>query len=319
MNASGWVGYGRETPLSQTMSPHFSLICKSIFGIILLLGFVFLFGYPAFIKYRESGVFIKISTDPKDRSTIHAIPAPAITFCASDKDSPFSKGWKNASLEYLDLINVECDQPESLEEAVSCISNRTYNFNETITFAQQGATYAKLISDSQFWKSDVTAMPVGKCHTLDYPEHLGSRLETNTLWFNLNSELSYDVIIHDPTFYIVTLSPSAIPQIRIKKKPLKEARNFDMVYITVTKHIKLNRPEFPCNDSENYNFKRCVKESVSRKIGCRMEWDADSDRSWPVCTSMDQLRSAGLNKYLELSNISFSSGNMRKYTCCCLK
>ena len=150
---------------------------------------------------------------------IQEVPAPAITFCASDTNSPIAKDWKNAT------------------------------------------------ADS-----------------------VGSRLETNILWFNLNPKLSYDVVIHDPKFYIYSLTPSAVPQIKIKKKPLKEARNFDLIYITMTKHIKINRSEFPCNDSEDYNFKRCVKESVAEKIGCRMDWDLDSDQSWPVCTSTDQLR-----------------------------
>ena len=263
-----------------------------VFIVVLLTGFIILFGYPALTKYIESGVFIQISTEPKDRTMIQEIPAPAITFCASDTNSPVSKGWKNATADYIDIINVECGQPETIDEAVSCINNRTYSFEESIPMALRGVQVSKILTDKEFWNPDVTAMQAGKCQTLNYTEPVGSRLETNILWFNLNPELSYDVVIHDQKFYIYSLSPSAVPQIKIKKKPLKEARNFDLIYITMTKHIKINRPEFPCDNSEDYNFKKCVKESVAEKIGCRMEWDLDSDQSWPICTSMDQLRLA---------------------------
>ena len=190
----------------------------------------------------------------------------------------------------MDIVNIECNEPQSLDEAISCIKNRTYSFEETIPYAQRGAHVSKLMTDSDFWKSDITAMQAGRCHTLNYPEPVGARLETNILFFSLNPELSYDVVIHDPTFYLYSLTPSAVPQIKIKKKPSDEVRGFDLIYITVTENIKINRPEFPCKESEDYQFTSCVKESVSKKIGCRMEWDEDSARSWPVCTTMDQLR-----------------------------
>ena len=108
--------------------------------------------------------------------------------------------------------------------------------------------------------------------------------------FPLNESLMYNVFIHDPTFYLHSLTPSAVPQIKIKKKPSHETRNFDLIYITMTQHIKINRPGFPCNESQDYQFRTCVKQSVSHKIGCRMEWDDDSDTTWPLCTSIEQLR-----------------------------
>ena len=272
------------------MNTNSILACRVVFVVVLLLGFSLLFGYPAFTKFLESAVFIQISTDPPDRGTIKPVTTPAITFCPSHKNSPLAKGWKNASDGYMDIINIECKQPKSLDEAISCMKNRTYSFTETILHASRGATISKPLVEQKFWRSDITAMQAGQCHTLNYPEPVGSRLETNILFFLLNPELSYDVVIHDPVVYLHSLTPSAVPQIKIKKKPSEEARNFDLIYITMTKHIKINRPGFPCNESENYKFRTCVKESVSKKIGCRMEWDVDSEQGWPLCTTMEQLR-----------------------------
>ena len=265
------------------------LVCRVVFVIALLLGFILMFGYPALTKYLDSAVFIQVSTDPLDRSTIKQVETPAITFCPSHKDSPLAKGWKNATDDYLDVINVECG-PKTLAEAIACIHKKTFSFNETIPHAMRGTTVDKPLAGPEFWHSDVTTITAGQCHTLNYSELVGSRLDTNILFFSLNPELSYDVMIHDPAFYLHSLTPSAVPQVKIKKKPSEEARNFDLIYITMTKHIKINRPEFPCNESAEYQFRTCVKESVSRRIGCRMEWDQDSDQAWALCTTLAQLR-----------------------------
>ena len=76
---------------------------------------------------------------------------------------------------------------------------------------------------------------------------MGSHLDTFLMMVDLNTNLTYDIFIHDPSYYLTTLSPSAFPHIRIKRRarqPLDQSRNFDLLYVTETKHKKLNRQEF---------------------------------------------------------------------------
>ena len=137
---------------------------------------------------------------------------------------------------------------------------------------------------------------------------MGSHLDTFLMMLDLNTNLTYDIFIHDPSYYLTTLSPSAFPHIRIKRRarqPLDQSRNFDLLYVTETKHKKLNRQEFRlehlfclylrhdycfrCEEEQSYNFRSCVKRSVIDRLGCRMEWDEEiSDAQ--LCQNLDKLR-----------------------------
>ena len=125
------------------------------------------------------------------------------------------------------------------------------------------------------------------------------------MMFDLNTNLTYDIFIHDPSYYLTTLSPSAFPHIRIKRRALDKSLNFDLLYVTKTKHKKLNRKEFRlehlfglflrheycfrCEEEQSYNFRYCVKGSVIDRVGCRMEWDEEiSDAQ--LCQNLDKLR-----------------------------
>ena len=58
-------------------------LVQLIFTVILLILFVIAFGEPAIRKYMTNEVFLKIATEPKDRSKIEKIHLPALTFCGS--------------------------------------------------------------------------------------------------------------------------------------------------------------------------------------------------------------------------------------------
>ena len=113
------------------------------------------------------------------------------------------------------------------------------------------------------------------------------------MWFTFEPGLTYDVFIHDPKYYLATLNPAAYPHIRLKRKPtlpINESRNFDLLYVRETKHVKLNRAEYPCQEGEEYDFRRCVKRSVYTKVGCKMEWDGQNFPEFSLCTDIQQLK-----------------------------
>ena len=66
----------------------------------------------------------------------------------------------------------------------------------------------------------------------------------------------------------------------------------DSVYhrIALTEVEELDVPEDPCNTDPDYNFDACIKESLSRQVGCRTRWDQWSDKDILPCSTMEQFR-----------------------------
>ena len=70
---------------------------------------------------------------------------------------------------------------------------------------------------------------------------------------------------------------------------LEPADGFRMVYIQGINHVRLNQPNRPCKDSQEYSFTACLKNSLSRKLGCRLSWDSWSNMKIPKCTEKDEV------------------------------
>ena len=98
---------------------------------------------------------------------------------------------------------------------------------------------------------------------------------------------NYSLFIHDPNFYVLTLNPETIPRILLTM----EDRNSQMIYLKTTYHQMMDKPEQPCEPSESYSFTACIKNSISKKIGCRLEWDSWSSSDIQLCTTVEQLKS----------------------------
>jgi hypothetical protein len=110
--------------------------------------------------------------------------------------------------------------------------------------------------------------------------------------FALNPQLKYYVYIHDPTFFIQAYEPLPTPGVLFL---LAEGLFLHSRYISVTKHRKRNEKTNPCNENPNYDFQLCVRNSLTRKVGCRMPWDLRSSPNIPLCSGIDQA-----NKFQEV-------------------
>jgi hypothetical protein len=128
----------------------------------------------------------------------------------------------------------------------------------------------------------------------------------------LNKNLYYYIWIHDPHFFIQSLNPDAIPQIQLTLNSFERV----VLYIRPVYHHMMDKPEQRCESSESYSFTACIKNSISRRIGCRLEWDRWSSKAFQVCTKIDQIKMFEkeyfhITEYLEQSEIV-------KYTECLL-
>jgi len=143
------------------------IFVRMFFTLVLLVLFIVFFGYPAILKVSQNEVFIKPSTEPKERTNIVNIPLPAVTLCGSDVSSMISQGWKEASLDYQDLVFNQCGNNNSnieSEEIYQCIYNKTYSLEEIQVGLFLGAaiTAAKVLKDPSIWKMDLSATYFGR-------------------------------------------------------------------------------------------------------------------------------------------------------------
>ena len=60
--------------------------------------------------------------------------------------------------------------------------------------------------------------------------------------------------------------------------------------ITLTKQKKLNLQRSPCNEDPVYSFTTCIKEQLSKRIGCRLPWDRWSDQNRKICESENEFK-----------------------------
>ena len=102
---------------------------KLFFTAGLFTVFVIMFAWPSFNKYLDAGVFIEKSTARRENKD-----SPAITLCVLNKDT--DKGWKKKINVINELgktwVDMFCDKPETVDDAVACLDDGTFNLTETI-------------------------------------------------------------------------------------------------------------------------------------------------------------------------------------------
>ena len=86
----------------------------------------------------------------------------------------------------------------------------------------------------------------------------------------------------------MTSNPMSVPEIFIEIKIDKSIDHYNM--LTVTEHRELNVPQDPCEEDPGYSFRSCVRESFSRRVGCRTQWDRWSDQGRKLCNDLESYR-----------------------------
>ena len=248
----------------------FILVFKFIFFLILFIIFVILFGKPAIDRYLDKSVIIETSMEPIRQ----LLDAPAITICVDS-----AKAWKNRTETKIGKssnwtleksLNIECDNPKTAVDVVQCIYEHIYDFDEMIKQVLWHTSYI----DTP-WKSSITSLTNGKCHTLENYGQLGVNAELHSAQIILNPNLSYRVFLHDPLFFFITLNPLAVPQIATSIKISQENHiKIQIQYVSVTKHIKMKREGAHCEDDPHYSLTSCIRRSVVDYVGYCTLWDS---------------------------------------------
>ena len=239
---------------------------KTILQLVLFLVFLFDYGLPAIYKYlEEKTIRIKVKKQGE------GIEAPAITIAAWNKDT--SIGWLNKSKEIVhdfDSLRFQC---KDFDDIVQCVTNQTYEQSDFVKDIIIGYEEKQsLLNSSNNLVEDFTNVRYGRTYTLNQDRRIGPDYEKDEIIFLLEPQLLYSLTVHDKRFFLANENPHGIPGIYRKIDPggWGRSRTHGPVYIIdVTRHKNLNLQDSPCEENPEYDFTTCVKQSLSKKIGCR--------------------------------------------------
>ena len=271
-----------------------ALQCKDVFQTLLrfsiqllLLGlFVYFSGEPAIRQYLDKKVLVV-----KSRRDSKGTPAPAVTIVALNEET--QSGWKEkGQFGSAGFVQTLCSDANTTNSFANCIQQKTYNKSELIRKVRIGSTFYNSPSEigDQNWKEDFTHIYAGRIYTFDYDFKLkASSVSESALKISLytNVKYEYEIYIHDPSFFYITRNEeSGHPNLRI---PINlERKGSFMFSIALTEVAELNVPDDPCNEDPNYNFRKCMKESFLRKVGCKTNWDGGILEDLPRCVTQEQ-------------------------------
>ena len=150
--------------------------------------------------------------------------------------------------------------------------------NDSVTLAQKGLG-GENITDPEFWTSDVSQSLCGRCYTLDLDVKLGINALSDGIILNLNSDLTYTILIHEPYFYRFAFNSVAMPGVQRILSSEEIGTKYLGLSLELVRQERLNRAKNPCNPDVDYKFSACVKQSLSDIIGCKLPWDKHTQGS----------------------------------------
>jgi hypothetical protein len=258
----------------NVLATMWMVICKQFFTGILAVLFFLYFGYPSYSKYMDGETLIS-----EEKVMFNPVNPPAITLVAWTAE--LMKGWKDVPMNASDLKSF-CNTSASYSDFVQCVNNKTYALSDMVEMAKFG--HDRNVTDSKYWNEDLSRVKAGKVFTLNNSYEVGSSA-AKSLHIDFKKGFNYSIYIHDPQFFVITINPQTIPHIFLSLEDLASY----IVYLVPIYHHMMDKPTEKCESSESYSFTACIKESMSKRIGCRLEWDAWSSKDITKCSTVDQL------------------------------
>jgi hypothetical protein len=247
--------------------------------------FLLYFGLPSIQRFQAREVMVVTG-----KRATGGIQAPAITILPMNPQTKL--GWKKSSSNFTfpHLIRPFCENTTSRGVSIDgCIEENTYNRSEVVKDILLGYTTKKsLIEDDALWTKDFTDSALGRRYTLNIGTSIGPDDTTDQLFVAVGYDLNYKMILHDQLYFAVNTNPGAFPSIILDIQP-NETKSY-YYGLALTEIEELDIPKDPCKADQDYNFQACIKESLSRQVGCRTKWDRWSQTVRPLCNKLDQYR-----------------------------
>ena len=258
------------------------LILRLIVQICLFGMFLYFFGKPAVERYLEKKVVVVTS-----RRETGGTEAPAITVVVVNRNLT---SWKKEvpSSEIHGIASYLCGEPGPNQSIIGCIEESTYDLSEISQSVNLGLPGGFSNDINYSWVEDFRFF-FGRTYTLSLNKKL--RYDSSPEGFlriGLERNLDYYIFIHDLKYFYVTENPESETMSVRKIAYGKEKSSY--YHFGLTEVEELDVPHDRCNNDPNYNFGTCVKESFSRKAGCKTKWDNFGNTDLELCTTAQQFR-----------------------------
>ena len=208
----------------------------------------------SFLHTQVTVVVTKRSSD--------GIPAPTISIRAFNPAT--NDGLRKEGM----TLKRACGGPESNLSVEDCIKKNTFTQEDVlhdVIFGFRKRKGLSLINNESFLiYEDMAAFFLGRYYTFDIKRKLTKRKHKTQLFVSLYHNFTYQLFIYDPTFFVLSESPS-LPTIQKTVNPKKTSNTW--YFLKLTEVEELDTADDPCNDDLNYEFQRCVSESLSSEVG----------------------------------------------------
>ena len=260
---------------------HLSVLgFKPILQLVLISIFLQFFGLPSIHRFMDKRMLSV--TSKKDTG---GLAAPVVT--TAPRNPRTKRGWSGNTTSYPKVVEDVCGhQQEHIED---CIRNETFSNLDAFKDVILGFTEKKSLLDQEgLWKEDFTTSWYGRTYTLDIQRKIGPDDKLDQFFIVLGWNLDYRIFIHDPAYFVINTNPIGLPSLIFKISPNESKSHY--YQITLTEMEEVDHPEDPCETDPEYNFQACVKESLSKQVGCRLPWDNWTHQGFPKCASLDEYR-----------------------------
>ena len=200
-------------------------------------------GMPAIEKYRRGDIMVVEQT-----KFTNGIPAPAITVAIADQ---LLINYKNCTDMNVSLID-------------NCIDANSKNWSQVLKGVTLGFLAKKPLNLTKDLVREDFIQLFGKYFTLNMTFKTGPDDQKDQMYVLLDPGFVYRIHIHDPDFFIYASNLAAIPMI-MKSFDTRTVKSH-FYQLDLTEMNELDQPNDPCNSSPDYNFQKCIKESVSSKV-----------------------------------------------------
>ena len=175
----------------------------------------------------------------------NGIPIPAITIEVLDMSGYDSCLYKNVT--FLD----------------KCIDESAKNWSQIIKSVLIGLKSREAINLTEdMFQEDFTHVWSGTVVSLELPFRIGPIDNNDQLFVLLDPNIEkYQIFIHDPEFFVYNVNPTVGSILRMRY------RNSGYYYpLELTEMNEIDNPSDPCNSDADYNFRECVKQSVTSQV-----------------------------------------------------
>ena len=89
-------------------------------------------------------------------------------------------------------------------------------------------------------------------------------LKANWGEFFNNETYAPEVWLHDPKYFMLSSNPKTFPRIKLTDQ-LDTSPTTNLLYLEVFKITKMNKPDHPCEQDENYIMTNCIKNFINKE------------------------------------------------------